>query len=79
MPALSAIFLIKESPRGVSYDEACELEVTPQQAKAEIDRHGADTTDRAGKRHQTGWEAFVADVGQKPRYLGQEVLDWLGY
>jgi len=52
----------------MTYDEAIEVTVSRAQAKREISLHDCD-----------GWDAFVADVGDKPYYTGAEVLDWLGY
>ncbi len=49
--------------------EAMDATVTRAEAKAEIERHDCDG----------GWEAFIAEVGDKPEYLGSEVLGWLGY
>lgn len=50
-----------------NYDEACEHELTRAEALREV-------------RHHSGSEAeFLADVGDKPMYIGKEVLDWLGY
>jgi hypothetical protein len=50
-----------------TYDEAVDMIVTQKEARAEVKRHGGD------------WEDFVADVGDKPTYTGEEVLAWLGY
>ena len=52
---------------GVSYEDAGELEVSQTVARREIEKH------------HLAFEDFVADVGQKTVYTGQEVLDWLGY
>ena len=52
---------------GVPLWEALDLEVTRAEAIAEIDRHDVE-----------GGSAFLA-VGDKPEYIGSEVLDWLGY
>lgn len=52
-----------------SYQEACEAEITRAEAEAEIAKH-----DVPG-----GFDQFLSDVGDKPVYGGQEVLDWLGY
>lgn len=51
----------------MTYDEAVEVELTPAEARREVKRHGHE------------WEAFVAEVGTRDAYQGQEVLDWLGY
>lgn len=53
----------------MTYDEAIEHEVTKEQARKEIAKHEVEG----------GFEQFLIDVGDKPKYLGQEVLDWLGY
>ena len=50
-----------------TYEEACEAEVTRQQAAAEVQRHHCDPAE------------FFAEVGDRPNYPGQVVLDWLGY
>ena len=50
-----------------TYQDACEATLTQEQVKREL------------KKHFTSWEDFVADVNEKTEYLGQEVLDWLGY
>jgi hypothetical protein len=66
MPLLTEVFKINEN--GYSYEEAMDLDdVTPEEARREI------------KKHQMNWEDFIADVGEKPSYTGQEVLGWLGY
>jgi hypothetical protein len=66
MPLLTEVFKINEN--GYSYEEAMDLDdVTPEEAQREI------------KKHQMNWEDFIADVGEKPSYTGQEVLGWLGY
>ena len=53
----------------MNYEDACEETFTPAEAQREIEKHDTDG----------GWAAFVADVGDKAEYTGQEVLDWLGY
>ena len=53
--------------QGLSYEDAVEEEVTPMEAKQEIEKHGLE------------WSDFIQDVGQKPMYTGLEVLTWLGY
>lgn len=52
-----------------TYEEACDAEVTREEARQEIAKHDVDG----------GFEAFLRDVGDKETYSGQEVLDWLGY
>ena len=54
---------------GVPLWEALDLEVTRAEAIAEIDRHDVEG----------GSAAFLVEVGDKPEYIGSEVLDWLGY
>jgi hypothetical protein len=51
----------------MSFEEARETEVSPGEARREILRHGAD------------WDEFISEAGNKPIYLGSEVLDFLGY
>ncbi len=53
----------------MNYEDACEATVSREEARREIDRHDCDG----------GFDAFLADVGDKPEYTGAEVLDWLGY
>ena len=53
---------------GVPLWEALGL-VTRAEVIAEIDRHDVEG----------GSAAFLAEVGDKPEYIGSEVLDWLGY
>lgn len=53
----------------MTYEDACEEEVTREEARLEIDKHDVDG----------GFAQFLADVGDRPTYLGHEVLDWLGY
>lgn len=61
-------FRIFNENNGYSYDDAVKLKnVTQQEAKKEIQKHGAN------------WEEFIEDVGNKPKYNGKEILDWLGY
>lgn len=52
----------------MDYFEAISAEVSRAEAKAEIEGHDCE-----------GWDAFLAEVGDKETYLGKEVLDWLGY
>lgn len=52
-----------------TYEEACDAEVSREQARREIERH-----DVPG-----GFAAFVEEVGDRPTYTGGEVLGWLGY
>ena len=54
---------------GVPLWEAFDLEVTRAEAIAEIERHDVEG----------GSTAFLAEVGDKPEYIGAEVLEWLGY
>jgi hypothetical protein len=50
-----------------TYDEAREITVSREEARAEIQRHRAD------------FAAFLTEVGDRQEYDGKEVLDWLGY
>ncbi len=54
---------------GVPMWDAWDLEVTRQEAIDEIERHDVEG----------GVAAFLAEVGDKPEYMGEEVLGWLGY
>ena len=54
---------------GVSLFDAFDLEVTRDEALAEIARHDVEG----------GAAAFLAEVGDRPEYIGAEVLEWLGY
>lgn len=51
----------------MNYEEACECVVTKAEAKLEVEAHHCE------------WSEFLEDVGEKDKYIGQEVLDWLGY
>ena len=51
----------------MSYEEAMEAEVTKEDARQEILRHGHDPED------------FFREVGDRTTYLGSEVLGWPGY
>ena len=51
----------------MNYFEAIDAEVTPVEARREIERHSLL------------WADFVADCGSKLSYSGAEVLGWLGY
>lgn len=53
----------------MTYDEAIETTFTRAEARREIEAHDSDG----------GWSAFVAEVGDKAEYTGDEVLGWLGY
>lgn len=52
-----------------TYEDACEAEVTREEARLEVARHDVDG----------GFELFLQEVGDRETYSGQEVLDWLGY
>lgn len=52
-----------------TYEDACEAEVTREEARLEIARHDVDG----------GFEAFLQEVGDRETYWGREVLDFLGY
>jgi hypothetical protein len=54
---------------GLCYEDACEEIVTRAEAEAEIAKHDCDG----------GFPAFLTEVGDRPEYQGNEVLDWLGY
>ena len=52
----------------MTYEEAMDgHDVSAKQAKAEVLAHGVD------------WAEFVEEVGSKPVYKSNEVLEWLGY
>ena len=55
----------------MTYDEAMEKDytVTRAEAIAEIIRH----------LHEDDLDTFFADLGDRPEYLGADVLTWLGY
>lgn len=48
-------------------NDAMQAIVTRKQALDELRKHGADI------------EEFFEEVGDKPTYVGEEVLGWLGY
>ena len=50
-----------------NYEDACEAEVDRETALREV------------RKHHCSEAEFLAEVGDKPTYYGQEVLDWLGY
>lgn len=52
-----------------NYEDACEAIVTRAMAQAEIEKHDTDG----------GFALFLEEVGDRPTYLGKDVLDWLGY
>lgn len=52
-----------------TYEEACEAEVTREEARLEIAKHDVDG----------GFALFLKEVGDRETYTGREVLDWLGY
>ena len=54
---------------GVSIWDAFDLEVTREEALAEIGRHDVEG----------GAVAFLEEVGDRDSYEGREVLEWLGY
>jgi hypothetical protein len=53
----------------MNYHDACEEIVSRDEARIEIERHDTDG----------GFAVFLEEVGDRPEYTGQEVLDWLGY
>ena len=54
----------------MTYDEACEYELTRDQAIQDIEDHGNGPDEI---------DEFFADCGDHTHYAGQVVLDWLGY
>lgn len=50
-----------------NYEDACAHELTRAEALHEVRSHHCNEAE------------FLADVGDKATYTGQEVLDWLGY
>lgn len=52
-----------------TYFEACEAEVTREEARLEIASHDVEG----------GFIRFLQEVGDRETYMGKEVLDWLGY
>lgn len=50
-----------------TYMEACEAEVTKEQARREIAKYDVEG----------GFERFLQEVGDRETYEGKEVLDWL--
>lgn len=53
----------------MTYEEACDEEVSREEARLEIAKHDVDG----------GFELFLAEVGDRQTYMGYEVLNWLGY
>jgi hypothetical protein len=51
----------------MTYEEAMQEEVSREEARREILRHGHDPED------------FFREVGDRLQYPGAEVLEWLGY
>lgn len=51
----------------MSFEEAMLAEVTREEARREVLRHGLNPED------------FFRDVGNRSLYLGSDVLTWLGY
>lgn len=54
------------------YDSAEGVTITQARALKELERHGHI-------RGSDDWQAFFADLGDRPEYDAQEVLGWLGY
>lgn len=52
---------------GLSYAEAIETTFTRSEVAREVRDHGIDP------------EEFFSEVGNKETYIGEEVLNWLGY
>ena len=53
------------------YESAEGIEISKQRALLELKKHGIES--------QFDIDDFFEEVGDKERYLAQEVLDWLGY
>ena len=53
----------------MNYEDACDAEVTREEARVEIEKH-----DLPG-----AFDLFLQEVGDRPTYIGREVLDFLGY
>ncbi len=51
-----------------TYDDAAAAEISRSEAERIIGDHDCE-----------GWQTFLADIGDKEVYSGQEILDWLGY
>lgn len=51
----------------MEYYDACEAEVTLEQARHEVEKHNLP------------WDEFVKEIGEYDTYRGRDVLDWLGY
>ena len=55
----------------MSYYESAEGQtITLERVKLEFKRHGQTEED---------FEQFIKDLGLRPLYYAQEVLEWLGY
>ena len=51
----------------MNYSEALEASISINDAREEVIRHGLN------------WQDFLQDIGEKEEYLGEEILNWLGY
>ena len=51
----------------MTYEEAMKAVVSKQEAKREVERHGLE------------FNTFIQEVGDRPRYKGSTILNWLGY
>ena len=51
----------------MNYSEALEASISIHDAKEEVLRHGLS------------WQDFLQDIGEKEEYLGEEILNWIGY
>jgi hypothetical protein len=51
----------------MSYLEALEANITKAEAIQEIRKHSLDPAE------------FFAEVGERDEYIGEEILNWLGY
>jgi hypothetical protein len=51
----------------MDYSEALAASISIHDAKEEVLKHGLS------------WRDFLQDIGEKEEYVGEEVLNWLGY
>lgn len=51
----------------MTYLEACDALVSREEARREVTKHGVEFSE------------FLAEVGDRETYTGEEVLGWLGY
>lgn len=73
IPRLVEVFksrrIFLEAQGYTSYEDAATAEISKEDARREIEKHDSDG----------GFQQFLKDVGDKPKYKGSEILDWLGY